>query len=245
MKRYQENSLNLPFQTYRRRSLPGLPSVRPAVMPVVVTDTSHEVTYPGQYKDRQVVGRRNSYTGRIAREIDRDRPFPSRPTRPSLHLEVDTGEDYHSEEYQQILTPVTPVQAPQLMLEFPSEESSRRPSRCSGVSGSCSPSSFQPTSQEHSGLLRPAPYGRRINRRASHACILRKSSPEKPQPLVPPSEPHLNVPGSRTRGKSLPDQLSSSELYRLRNFATSGRKVINKGDSFKSRNTSLKSSRSR
>ena len=308
MRAYQDN-LNLPFQTYRRRSLPGLPSTRVPGWPALLEDNSLVLSRgssPGQYQDRLERRRRKSFTGRITggnyqprkeggtdqlwitegrdqpRIVgdgdqpwitedrdqpmivgdgdqpwitedrdqpmivrDRDQPWitkecdqlmPGRPPcpRPSLQLHLEPENPYY-----QAHTPVQ--QAPQLMLELASEESSRRPSRCSGVSGSCTPSSIQQSCQSQSGFLRPSPYGRRISRRASHTDILRNSTPEH----VDPSTPLLTVPGARSRGSSLPDQLSSSELYRLRNFATSGRKVINKGDSFRSRNSSLKSSRSR
>ena len=270
MKAYQDN-LHLPFQTYRRRSLPGLPSTRNPGWPVLLEDNSLVLSRgssPGQYQDRLEGRRRKSFTGRITggkyqtrkeggtdqlwitegRDQPRivgegDQPWiteecdqlmPGRPPRPSLQLQLEPENPYY-----QAHTPVQ--QAPQLMLELASEESSRRPSRCSGVSGSCTPSSIQQSCQSQLGFLRPSPYGRRISRRASHTDILRKPTFEH----TDPSTPLLTVPGARSRGSSLPDQLSSSELYRLRNFATSGRKVINKGDSFRSRNSSLKSSRSR
>ena len=42
-----------------------------------------------------------------------------------------------------------------------------------------------------------------------------------------PSSPFclLDVPRIRARGSSLPSQISSTELYRLRNFAVRGNKV--------------------
>lgn len=60
-------------------------------------------------------------------------------------------------------------------------------------------------------------------------------------PTLPFSPSLLDVPRLRARGSSLPSPISSTELYRLRNFAVSGNKVINKGDSYCSRPSSINS----
>jgi len=55
----------------------------------------------------------------------------------------------------------------------------------------------------------------------------------------------LGVPNSRQRGDSLPGNIEDEQLYTLRNFRVKGSKVINRGDSVKSRSrTSLNSRRS-
>ena len=94
-------------------------------------------------------------------------------------------------------------------------------------------------------LLCPSPSERLLYRRASHAGNLGQAGRHKHVSPIPTQPSFLNVPRSRSRGSSLPDNISSSELYRLRNFATSGKRVINKGDSYRSRNSSVNSSRSR
>ena len=253
MKTYQDQGLNLPSQNCRRRSLPGLPTMQqnygPATAnehtsPIIsVTDTP---TSQRNFQQSQHLERRNTHMGDLVGDKHTAPSAPSRPPRPSLYLQFDNPESadptfnaYHSPHAG------SPLYAPQVMLEFPSEESSRRPSRCSGISGSCSPSPFLSNSQLHSGLLHPAPYRRRINRRASHAGNLGQTAPNHYESPSTPLQPFLNVPRSRSRGSSLPDEISSSELYRLRNFSTSGKKVINKGDSYRSRNSSMNSSRSR
>ncbi len=49
----------------------------------------------------------------------------------------------------------------------------------------------------------------------------------------------LGVPRRRSRGSSLPGniELNQDDIYRLRNFSLSGRKVINRGDSIKARSS--------
>ena len=53
--------------------------------------------------------------------------------------------------------------------------------------------------------------------------------------LLPPNR-------GRSRGASLPgnmDDVNQDDIYRLRNFATSGKKVINRGDSLKATSRSI------
>ena len=51
----------------------------------------------------------------------------------------------------------------------------------------------------------------------------------------------LTVPRRRIRGASLPENIGRDELYRLRNFSMVGNRVINRGDSIKSRSNSINS----
>lgn len=119
---------------------------------------------------------------------------------------------------------------PEVVLEIPSDsDSSRRPSQApsdfSCVSVSVTPS---PSSPPLTGLS--APPGRR-SRRASHSGELAGA--------------WLGVPSTRQRGDSLPGNMDDEQIYTLRNFQMKGKKVINRGDSVKSRSrTSLNSRRS-
>ena len=63
------------------------------------------------------------------------------------------------------------------------------------------------------GLSLPPPDLRPLNRRASHAGNLGQARPEAGGHKEPDL---LSVPRQRTRGSSLPDNISSEELYRLR-----------------------------
>ena len=59
----------------------------------------------------------------------------------------------------------------------------------------------------------------------------------------------LLVPNSRPRGSSLPGNIevvNQDDIYRLRNFSTAGKKLVNRGDSLKARShTSIASTNSR
>ena len=146
------------------------------------------------------------------------------------------------------------IDPPELVLEVPSDsDSSRRPSHAS-----CAPSEYSQFTMSPSPscimsrypsarLSQPKeelslPNGRR--RRASHGEL--SSSPSDLSPYPCPMHELLGVPISRSRGSSLPGTIDPDELYRLRNFSIKGKKVINRGDSFKSRSrTSINSRRSR
>lgn len=118
-------------------------------------------------------------------------------------------------------------QPPEVVLEIPSDsDSSRRPSQApsdySQFSVSITPSPT-PSNQSFS----------RSRRRASHSGELATEVSL------------LGVPSSRQRGDSLPGNIDDDQLYTLRNFHLKGSKVINRGDSVKSRSrTSLNSRRS-
>ena len=137
------------------------------------------------------------------------------------------------------------IHAPQLVFEVPSDsDSSRRPSEFSQFTISPSPSSFisrSPSSSFSHGLSPP----KDRRRRASHGELC-SSSPSDISPPPNPIPDLLGVPVSRPRGASLPGTIDPAELYRLRNFSVQGKKVINRGDSYKSRSrTSINSRRSR
>ena len=59
----------------------------------------------------------------------------------------------------------------------------------------------------------------------------------------------LLVPNARARGSSLPGNMevvNQDDIYRLRNFSTAGKKLVNRGDSLKARShTSIASTNSR
>ena len=116
----------------------------------------------------------------------------------------------------------TPPLTPQLTLQFPPEEEEEQ----------------KPVNLLH------LPPERKLDRRASHSCNFTQPNTSQPDPRSTPS-PLLELPLSRDRGRSLPENLSSCELYKLRNFSICGRKVINKGDSYKSRKSSCSSIGSR
>ena len=130
--------------------------------------------------------------------------------------------------------------APQLTLELPSDnESSRRPS---GVSLS----QFSQFSISPASSLKQLPQGNflsttnsRSTRRKSFSCTI-APTPSSYQQHV------LEVPQGRSRGGSMPGSVSADDIYRLRNFSTSGKRIINKGDSILSRsNISINSISSR
>ena len=68
------------------------------------------------------------------------------------------------------------------------------------------------------GLSLPPPDLRPLNRRASHAGNLGEVRAEAGDRNREPDFPcdFLSVPRQRTRGSSLPDNISSEEIYRLR-----------------------------
>ena len=92
-----------------------------------------------------------------------------------------------------------------------------------------------------------------LDRRSSHTGLpqrrpqsMKVNSPRIHSPGQPSSM--LVVPQARQRGSSLPGNISinQDEMYRLRNFTLAGKKVINRGDSLKTRsNQSIASTNSR
>ena len=262
-------ALGIPNQNCRRRSLPRLPELKlnTSLMSsnkesIPKSPNGEAATHKSSHHTNMHYWERrasHSHLGDIASHhnhsnvtMDRQtqhQQAPCRPPRPSLQFQFKSPEfadQFDAYLYQSQHIAMT-IQAPEVMLEFPSEESSRRPSRCSVKSGSSSVSPYSPHNQLPPDLLCPSPFSNKLLfRRASHAGNLGQADRQQ-QVYLPPTQPFLNVPRSRSRsrGSSLPDNISSSELYRLRNFATSGKRVINKGDSYRSRNNSINSSRSR
>lgn len=179
-------------------------------------------------------------------------PAPASPchTIPTLAMPGQDDEDDQFAEYlyqsRHIATPRSsppPPNTPHLVFEVPSDtESSRRPSQYSQLSISPSPSSFispSPSCGFSQGLSLP----KERRRRASHGELSSSPSDNSPSPF--PIQDLLGVPVSRPRGASLPGTIDPAELYRLRNFSLQGKKVINRGDSYKSRSrTSINSRRS-
>ena len=242
-------ALVLPSQTCRRRSLPRLPELHlnsdslPGASNLIPGGEYHAEQH--QHNPHHVNYHSQKQPWEGGKQQQQQQQAPHRPPRPSLQLQLKSPE--FADQFDAFLYKsqhiATPSRAPELQLEIPSEESSRRPSNCSALS-SASPFVTNPHHQQ--SFLFPTQPDRLLHRRNSHAGNLG----QVPQPRQPPSpgqqqQAFLNVPRGRTRGSSLPDTINSSELYRLRNFATHGKKVINKGDSFRSRNSSINSSRSR
>ena len=160
---------------------------------------------------------------------------PNRPPRPSLELKSPQFADQFDAYLYQSQHITTPILTPQLTLDFHSEESSRQPSRQSNTTSAYS-------NQLLPDILCPTP-DQPPYRRASHSGNF--SQQQGAPAAVTHQSALLNVPISRCRGSSLPENLSSCDLYRLRNFSISGKKVINNGDSYKSRNSSISSVGSR
>ena len=194
MKKYPDEALNLPSQTCRRRSLPRLPSMnlnncsasennhRSPIISVTDTPATQRNFHENQYR-----GRQNSHICNLSMPwngVTTNQPAPNRPPRPSLQLQLDSPDSIDQFEAFKSQHVYLPCQAPQVMLEFPSEESSRRPSRCSGLSGFTSPSPFF-SNQLPPDLLQPAPYERRLNRRASHAGNLGQTAHHRMSPVQP------------------------------------------------------------
>ena len=131
--------------------------------------------------------------------------------------------------------------APEVVLEIPSDtESSRRPSHCSVTKSDCSPSvSTSLLRFKQSSLQLDIPRPCRITRRASHGG-------EQLSPSQASLGCLLDVPRPRERICSLPDSsIQPDELYMLRSFSVEGRKVVNRGDSIRSRRGSRTSMSSR
>ena len=135
----------------------------------------------------------------------------------------------------------TIVPAPEVVLENPSDsDSSRRVSQLSQltdysptISSSNSISKFK-----QSMLTVDIVQDNQVTRRASHAGEL----------LSPNNHlhgSHLDVPQFRERNCSLPCTILTEELYIMRSFSVSGRKVVNQGDSVCSRRGSRTSVSSR
>ena len=130
----------------------------------------------------------------------------------------------------------TPVLTPHLTFSFPSEESAVEPLE--------PPSTISPCTSEMNvrSNTKLTITDRQVYRRASHsgnpysqsgACNNTSTSS------------FLDIPMPRYRGSSLPNSLSGSDIYRLRNFSTLGKKVVNEGDSYKTRTNSMSSACSR
>ena len=113
--------------------------------------------------------------------------------------------------------------APEVTLEVPSAESSRRPSQVSisqlSTSSSCA-------ELHHRDMLSSA--SSRKDRRSSFSCNIALPSSSFKSAM-------LNLPLGRSRGSSMAGSVSAEDLYRMRNFSTSGKRIINKGDSILSR----------
>ena len=252
-------TLVLPTQICRRRSLPRLPELhlnsdslssganinesQNGVPPIYQTQ-DHMNDHYRERRSSHHANHTSHHSGSDPWEGQKlQHHTPHRPPRPSLQLQLKSPEfvdqfDAFLYKSQHIATPSC---APELLLEIPSEESSRRPSNCSGIS---SASPYVVNSQLPANFLFPAPPAP-LSRRNSHAGNLGQTAQQHPVSPGPTQQAFLNVPRARSRGSSLPDTINSNELLRLRNFATSGKKVINKGDSYRSRASSINSSRSR
>ena len=136
----------------------------------------------------------------------------------------------------------TIVPAPEVVLEIPSDsDSSRRPSHCSIFQSDCSPDiSTSPSlwKFKQSSLKLDIPQHSRLTRRASHGG---ESSSPNDQFLGS----LLDVPRPRERIYSLPSTVEAEELYMLRSFSIQGKRVVNRGDSIRSRRGSRTSISSR
>jgi len=134
----------------------------------------------------------------------------------------------------------TIIPAPELVLENASDsDSSRRVSQLSQLTDySPSISSSSSASKLKSNPWLSIPCESSIPRRASHAG-------EYLSPEAHISGSHLDVPVIRERNSSLPSTVLTEELYIMRNFTTNGRKVVNQGDSIRSRRGSRTSISSR
>ena len=118
--------------------------------------------------------------------------------------------------------PTTP--APQVTLELPSDtESSRRPSQVS--ISQFSPSSSYTQLHQREYLCTTSSKRERRNSYSGYTPL--------PSPSNQPSM--LNLPIGRSRGSSMPDSVSADDLYRMRSFSTSGKRIINRGDCILSR----------
>ena len=261
---WDAETLVLPPQSCRRRSLPRLPEfhlnsmhsstdIKPkSPITVGTQNPGTPISQILQNTNKNYQERGGSHLSNLSSHHNgqdhshgqkNQQQNPHRPPRPSLQLQLQSPEfaDQFDAFLYQSQHIATPSHAPEVMLEIPSEESSRRPSNCSGISSS---SPFVPNNQPPANFLFPAP-DKMLHRRNSHAGNLGNTVQQQHVSPAPSQQAFLNVPRSRSRGSSLPDTINSAELYRLRNFATSGKKVINKGDSYRSRNNSINSSRSR
>jgi hypothetical protein len=262
---WDAETLVLPPQSCRRRSLPRLPEFHLNSMhsstdikpksPITVETQNHGLPTSQnlQNMNKNCQERRGSHLNNLGSNHNGQdhsqgqnyrQQNPHRPPRPSLQLQLQSSEfaDQFDAFLYQSQHIATPSHAPEVMLEIPSEESSRRPSNCSGISSS---SPFVPNNQPPANFLFPTQPDKTLQRRNSHAGNLGNTIQQQHVSPAPAQQAFLNVPRSRSRGSSLPDTINSAELYRLRNFATSGKRVINKGDSYRSRNSSINSSRSR
>ena len=128
--------------------------------------------------------------------------------------------------------------APEVILEIPSDsDSSRRVSRCSMTLSDMSPSPSISASPSFMKFKQPAQaLSSRPSRRASHAGDSHNR---------PTLGSLLSVPEPKERKNSLPITIQTEELYMLRSFSIEGKKVINMGDSIRSRRESRTSVSSR
>jgi hypothetical protein len=262
---WDAETLVLPPQSCRRRSLPRLPEYHLNSMhfstdikpksPITVENphrglpTSQILQNTNKkFQERQGSHLNNLGSHQNGRDHSQGQKYrqqnPHRPPGPSLQLQLQSPEfaDQFDAFLYQSQHIATPSYAPEVMLEIPSEESSRRPSNCSGISSS---SPFVLSNQTPANFLFPTQPDKTLQRRNSYAGNLGNTIQRQHVSPAPSQQAFLNVPRSRSRGSSLPDTINSTDLYRLRKFATSGKRVINKGDSYRSRNSSINSSRSR
>merc|ERR1719433_205496 len=103
-------------------------------------------------------------------------------------------------------------------------------------------SNVRPSTPSSADLLGARPT-LNLDRRSSHTGVMtqrnRDQRPSSMKVISPRSSGHqmLAVPQARARGSSLPGNISihQDDIYRLRNFSLAGKKIINRGDSLKTR----------
>ena len=154
--------LRLPTQHCRRRSLPRLPGLHLDTASMNFNTESNQkgsiiAASPNGGLSTRIsstntsthnLERRGSHLGIIIsnhNESDLSWSSPTQhhqatnqPWRPNLQLQLESPEfaDQFDAYLYQSKHIATPMQAPEVMLELPSEESSRRPSKCSEINGS-------------------------------------------------------------------------------------------------------------
>jgi hypothetical protein len=171
---WDAETLVLPYQSWRRRSLLRLPEfhlnsdskyssndINPKSP--TITKTQNQGTPTSRFIKTQINNiRQGSNISNHHNNPDhwdgpkQQKQNPHRPPRPSLQLQLQSPEfaDQFDAFLYQSQHIATPSYAPEVMLEIPSEESSRRPSNCSGIS-SLSP--FVPNNQPPANFLPPNP----------------------------------------------------------------------------------------
>ena len=148
-------------------------------------------------------------------------------------MHTDTTQSYHASlqpveqvysQYDQYDQYFSNAPAPQVTLELPSDtESSRRPSQASISQLSASSSYTQLHQRDIMSTRSPI-----SARRSSLSGDIQLSSSSH-QPRM------LNLPLGSSYGSHMAGSVSADDLYRMRNFKTSGKRIINKGDSILSR----------